>query len=107
MIVDELMKFFSGDGGFSGEDAHDPALRGFCRRLHPGLHADNGQKVGVAKGADGMNRGRVAGDHNESGAPFDEVIGDFEDTFVDHLRRLVPVRAPGRVAHVVDWHSGE
>ena len=54
-----------------------------------------------------MNRGRVAGDHNESGAPFDEVIGDFEDTFVDHLRRLVPVRAPGRVAHVVDWHSGE
>jgi hypothetical protein len=101
------VEFLTGERGLGREHADDAAAGALRRGFHARLHSDDGQGVFGPKGPDRLDRGGIAGDHEDLRAVAEEVVGDLEDALLDDLGTLRAVGAPGGVADVVERGGGD
>ena len=76
MSGDKVVEFVPAERGFGSEDSDGAGLCQEGGRFHAWLHSDEGEGVVGAEGFDRDDGGRVAGEDDDFGALFDEVVGE-------------------------------
>ncbi len=87
------------------QDADRPVARGFGRRFHRGLHADDRHCQPCAQDRHGRSGGRVAGDHDQPGAPAREGVGKHAGSFYDGVGGQLAIRHERRVRDVAQCRA--